>query len=195
MNKEKLINNNGDVLEGPLKIIPEIFYDKRGYFYESWNQLKFQKLISSNVDFVQDNHSFSKKGTLRGLHYQLPNMPQGKLIRCTSGCIYDVIVDIRKSSTTFGTWFGCELSDENKILLWVPAGFAHGFLTLSNDAEVQYKTTHFWKKELEKTIIWNDSEINIEWPIYKTNLINPILSEKDSMADKFLIKIEKGEIF
>ena len=153
---------------------PKTYSDNRGYFFESWNKKSFNKLLDVNYDFVQDNHSISIEGTLRGLHYQFPN-PQGKLVRVTSGEIFDVIVDIRESSSTFGQWRGVNLSSDNMKQIWIPPGFAHGFLTLSSKAEVLYKTTDYWDKENEKTIIWNDKDISIDWPATK----KVIISEKD----------------
>lgn len=153
---------------------PKTYSDNRGYFFESWNKKSFNKLLDVNYDFVQDNHSISVEGTLRGLHYQFPN-PQGKLVRVTSGEIFDVIVDIRESSSTFGQWRGVNLSSDNMKQIWIPPGFAHGFLTLSSKAEVLYKTTDYWDKENEKTIIWNDKDISIDWPATK----KVIISEKD----------------
>ncbi len=153
---------------------PKTYSDNRGYFFESWNKKSFNKLLDVNYDFVQDNHSISVEGTLRGLHYQFPN-PQGKLVRVTSGEIFDVIVDIRESSSTFGQWRGVNLSSDNMKQIWIPPGFAHGFLTLSSKAEVLYKTTDYWHKENEKTIIWNDKDISIDWPATK----KVIISEKD----------------
>lgn len=163
-----------------LKIIePAVFGDERGFFFESFNQVKFDTAVGYPVQFVQDNHSRSARGVLRGLHYQLPPHPQGKLVRCTLGEVFDVAVDIRKSSPTFGQWVGVHLSAENKRQFWIPAGFAHGFITLSEHAEFLYKTTDFWSKECEQAIIWNDPEIGIEWPQFDGT---PLLSEKDQNA-------------
>ncbi len=153
---------------------PKTYSDNRGYFFESWNKKIFNKILNVNYDFVQDNHSISIEGTLRGIHYQFPN-PQGKLVRVISGEIFDVIVDIRESSSTFGQWRGVNLSSDNMKQVWIPPGFAHGFLTLSSKAEVLYKTTDYWHKENEKTIIWNDKDISIDWPVTK----KVIISEKD----------------
>jgi dTDP-4-dehydrorhamnose 3,5-epimerase len=153
---------------------PTIYSDKRGSFFESWNKNTFNNLIGQDYDFVQDNHSISSYGTIRGLHYQIPN-PQGKLVRVISGEIFDVAIDIRKSSRTFGKWCGVILSSENAKQIWIPPGFAHGFLVLSSNAEVIYKTTDYWHKESEKTIIWDDKHISIQWP--KTKKI--IVSDKD----------------
>lgn len=161
-----------------LKIIePAIFGDKRGFFFESFNKIKFEEAIGYSVDFVQDNHSKSTKGVLRGLHYQLAPHAQGKLVRCVEGEVFDVAVDIRKSSSTFGQWVGVHLSAENKRQFWIPEGFAHGFVTLSESAEFLYKTTNYYAPQSERSIRWNDQDLNIVWPL-KTVL----LSEKDKNA-------------
>jgi len=158
-----------------LKLIePDVFEDERGFFYESFNQQKFNKAIGGNIIFVQDNHSKSSKGVVRGLHYQETPFAQGKLVRVIAGEVFDVAVDIRKESTTYGQWVSEILSAENKKQLWIPEGFAHGFLTLSNQAEVVYKTTGFYNKESEQTIRFDDRVINISWPQEQY-----ILSEKD----------------
>ena len=155
-------------------IEPEMHGDDRGYFIETFRQDLFEKAVGYRVNFVQDNHSISSQGTLRGLHYQIPN-PQGKLVRVISGEIFDVAVDIKKTSATFGQWCGVKISSDNKKQIWIPPGFAHGFLVLSPIAEVLYKTTDYWHKENEKTIIWDDEDISIEWP----KLEKIIISEKD----------------
>ncbi len=195
MKFEFLKSNKGYQFLGIFQIFPKIFEDNRGFFYESWNQNEFNKLIKREVSFVQDNHSQSKKGVLRGLHYQIPKMAQGKLVRCTSGKVYDVFVDLRKNQNTFGQWGSVELNSNLKNLIWIPEGFAHGFLTLSKFAELQYKTTDFWSKSLEKTILWNDPDINIIWPLKNSGLEKPKLSYKDSSAETLNRKMEKGEIF
>ncbi|ART81765.1 dTDP-4-dehydrorhamnose 3,5-epimerase [Oceanisphaera profunda] len=164
-----------------LIIEPKVFGDDRGFFYESFNQQQFEQAVGYDVSFVQDNHSRSSKGVLRGLHYQLAPYAQGKLVRVVQGEVFDVAVDIRKSSPTFGQWVGVNLSAENKRQLWVPEGFAHGFVTLSDSAEFLYKTTNYYTPESERAIIWNDSDINIEWPMD----IEPALSGKDSVASLF----------
>ena len=158
---------------------PTVFTDERGFFFESFNHKKFEEAVGYSVNFVQDNHSKSTKGVLRGLHYQLPPKAQGKLVRVTQGEVFDVAVDIRKNSPTFGKWVGEKLSAENKKQLWVPEGFAHGFLTLSGAAECAYKVTNYYAKEQEKIIIWNDSFIDIKWPISMA----PLLSDADQYAD------------
>ena len=171
-----------DTAIADLKIIePAVFGDERGFFFESFNQAKFNQAVGYDVAFVQDNHSRSAKGVLRGLHYQLPPHPQGKLVRCVVGEVFDVAVDIRKSSPTFGQWVGVYLSAENKRQLWIPPGFAHGFLTLSEYAEFLYKTTDYWAKDCEQAIIWNDPSIAIDWPAFDGQ---PLLSEKDRLAPK-----------
>ena len=159
-----------------LIIEPQIFSDERGYFFESFNQKLFDDVVNRHVEFVQDNHSRSSKGVLRVLHYQLPPFAQAKLVRCIVGEVFDVAVDIRTMSPTFGHWVGVRLSAENKRQLWIPEGFAHGFLTLSENAEFAYKTTNFYCKEAEAGIIWNDPQINIKWP---ENNMEFILSTKD----------------
>lgn len=165
-------------LKGVFIIEPAVFGDQRGWFMETYNKEKFSEL-GINLGFVQDNHSFSsEKGTLRGLHYQLNPRAQTKLVRCTMGSIYDVAVDIRKGSRTYGEWFGIELSAKNKKQLLVPKGFAHAFITLTDNVEVQYKVDELYSPENDRGIIWNDPDINIEWPID----ITPILSEKDQKA-------------
>jgi len=160
-----------------LLIEPQVFGDDRGFFFESFNQERFEKAIGHKINFVQDNHSKSVKGVLRGLHYQLPPKAQGKLVRVIQGEVYDVAVDLRKSSPTFGKWVGEILSADNKKQMWIPEGFAHGFLTLSDTAEFLYKTTDFYSKDHEQAIMWNDKSLHIDWPIDK-----PSLSSKDDMA-------------
>lgn len=159
---------------------PKVFGDDRGFFMESFNQKVFEEAVGRKVDFVQDNHSKSTKGVLRGLHYQLPPFAQAKLVRCVVGEVFDVAVDIRKSSETFGKWVGINLSAENKRQLWIPEGFAHGFVVLSEVAEFIYKTTNYYSKENERTIIWSDSDLNIDW-----HDDSFILSAKDSIAKSF----------
>ena len=183
MQAETLTTAAGMPLQGPLLLTPRVFGDDRGFFFESWNQQVFaaacQSQGQSAPGFVQDNHSRSSRGVLRGLHYQLPPHPQGKLVRCVVGEIFDVAVDIRRSSPTFGQWVGAELSSENHQQLWVPAGFAHGFLTLSENAEVLYKTTDFWSKDCEGAIRWDE----------------PLLAEKDAQAPLLVEVLASGELF
>jgi len=163
-----------------LLIEPQVFGDDRGFFFESFNQNKFEDVIGKKVNFVQDNHSKSIKGVLRGLHYQLPPRAQGKLVRLIQGEVFDVAVDLRKSSRTFGKWVGEILSADNKKQMWIPEGFAHGFVTLSDTAEFLYKTTDFYSKEHEQAICWNDEVLGIKWPIN-----NISLSPKDELAPSF----------
>ena len=167
-----------------VKIIePTVFGDERGFFMETWNQQKFGELVTGKpTTFVQDNHSKSKKGILRGLHYQTENT-QGKLVRVVSGEVFDVAVDIRKDSPTFGKWVGVHLSAENKRQLWVPEGFAHGFYVTSDEAEFVYKCTDYYNPSAEYSIVWNDSDIGIEWPMIEGEF--PSLSEKDKFGCTF----------
>ena len=144
---------------------PKVFNDDRGFFFESFNHAKFEEIVGYTVDFVQDNHSFSHKGVLRGLHYQTEPHAQGKLVRIVSGSVFDVAVDIRKNSATFGKWVGEVLSAKNKKQLWIPPGFAHGFLSLEDGSEMLYKTTDYYAPECERSIIWNDPDIDVEWPL------------------------------
>nr|WP_025533544.1 dTDP-4-dehydrorhamnose 3,5-epimerase [Vibrio parahaemolyticus] len=172
-----------------VKIIePTVFGDERGFFFESFNQEQFEAAVGYPVNFVQDNHSKSSKGVLRGLHYQLAPHAQGKLVRCVVGEVFDVAVDIRKGSTTFGQWVGEYLSAENKRQLWIPEGFAHGFVTLSETAEFLYKTTSFYCAASDRGIQWNDEQLDVVWPIEGLELT---LSHKD----KRLTTFEKAEHF
>jgi dTDP-4-dehydrorhamnose 3,5-epimerase len=162
-----------------LIVEPQVFGDERGFFFESFNQKIFQAATGVNLQFVQDNHSKSAKGVLRGLHYQIKS-PQGKLVRVTEGEVFDVAVDIRKSSPTFGKWVGEILSADNKKQLWVPPGFAHGFITLSETAEFLYKTTDYYAPEFERCIAWDDPALAIAWPAH----VSPTLSGKDLQGHK-----------
>lgn len=165
---------------------PQVFGDERGFFYESFNQRLWQEKTGLRTTFVQDNHSFSVKNVLRGLHYQI-QQPQGKLVRVIRGAVFDVAVDIRRSSPSFGQWVGLELSAENKRMMWIPEGFAHGFLVLSDVAEFLYKTTNYWAPQYERTIIWNDPDLGIAWPLQN----QPILSVKDAQGVLF----KNAEVF
>ncbi|MEW5562699.1 dTDP-4-dehydrorhamnose 3,5-epimerase [Enterobacter asburiae] len=167
-------------LNGVMIIEPRVFHDERGYFFESFNEKSFKENITSDVSFKQDNQSRSVKGVLRGLHYQVAPFAQGKLVRCVSGEVFDVAVDIRKDSHTYGQWVSVVLSEENKKQLWIPPGFAHGFLTLSEHAEFQYKTTNYYSPTHERCIKWNDADLNIEWPAMEY-----IISEKDQHGSIF----------
>ena len=169
-----------------LIIEPKVFGDNRGFFFESFNQEAFNNAVGQDVQFVQDNHSRSAKGVLRGLHYQI-QQPQGKLVRVVRGAVFDVAVDLRKSSSTFGQWVGVELSENNHRQLWVPAGFAHGFVVLSESAEFLYKTTDYYAPEFERCIIWNDPDVGINWPIDD----EPQLSGKDQQG----LSLNDAEVF
>jgi len=162
-----------------IKIIePDVLSDERGFFYESFHQQKFEHALGRRINFVQDNHSYSQKGVLRGLHYQVAPQAQAKLIRVTQGEIFDVAVDIREASTTYGQWVGTILSAENKRQLWIPEGFAHGFYVISDGAECLYKTSEFYSAAHERQLAWNSSKFNIQWPL----LDEPLLSPKDKLA-------------
>ena len=172
-------------LAGALVLEPKVFADDRGFFLESYNQKAFQE-IGIRDKFVQDNHSYSKHGVLRGLHYQVKK-PQGKLVRVVSGEVLDVFVDLRRSSASFGRWHGVSLSGENRRLAWIPAGFAHGFYVLSESAHVLYKASEFYFPELERTVLWNDPDLNINWE----NVEEPLLSEKDKKGKR----LKDAELF
>jgi dTDP-4-dehydrorhamnose 3,5-epimerase len=203
MQAEVLRTSAGTPLAGerhqvPLLLTPRLFGDERGFFFESWNQRSFAAALGVPLEqapaFVQDNHSRSSRGVLRGLHYQLPPHPQGKLVRCVVGEIFDVAVDIRRSSPSFGQWVGAVLSSENHQQLWVPEGFAHGFLTISAQAEVLYKTTDFWSKKCERAIRWDDPHVAIAWPLDSLGGIEPLLAEKDAAAP-WLADAQAADLF
>ena len=188
-------SSKGNLIKGPLIIKPKIFLDNRGYFFESWNHSEFNKIISKEVTFVQDNHSESKLGVLRGLHYQLNPKAQAKLVRCTRGEIFDVLVDIRKDSDTYGEWSGVVLNEENKLQFWIPEGFAHGFISLKDSSDVQYKTNEYWDKDHERSLSWKDDEINIDWPISDRNgKFKIIINDKDENAPELNEISESGEL-
>ncbi len=169
-----------------LVLEPQVYGDERGFFFESFNQRRFEELTGQRGHFVQDNHSRSARNVLRGLHYQI-NQPQGKLVRVTAGAIFDVVVDLRAASPFFGRWVGVELSAENRRQIWVPAGFAHGFVVTSETAECQYKTTDYWAPEHERSILWSDPALAIDWPITGA----PIVSAKDSAG----VLLADAEVF
>jgi len=160
---------------------PKKFGDERGFFLESYNQQTFRELVGVDVDFVQDNHSRSSKGVLRGLHYQI-KQPQGKLVRVTQGQVFDVAVDMRRDSPFYGKWAGAILTADGQEQFWVPAGFAHGFVVLSDSADFLYKTTDYYAPEYERTVVWNDPELAIDWPLQG---IDPVLSAKDAAGTSF----------
>lgn len=182
MKSKSLISNKGSKIEGIYLIQPRLMKDNRGFFMESWNQDALDRVLGLEVKFLQDNHSKSDKNVLRGLHFQKYPFEQGKLVRCVSGKIYDVAVDIRKESRSFGEWTSTILDDAFHNQLWIPQGFAHGFLTLSKTATVLYKATNYYNKNSERTILWNDKFLNISWPLVDGE---PIISDKDSKGLKF----------
>lgn len=173
-------------LNGVLLLEPTVYQDARGSFFESFNARQWQALTGHAPLFVQDNQSYSRRGVLRGLHYQI-RQAQGKLVRCLSGAIYDVCVDLRRASPTFGQWCGWELSADNRRMVWLPEGFAHGFLVLSDQADCLYKTTDYWAPDAERTLAWNDPALAISWPMSSS----PILSEKDKMG----LPLNQAELF
>jgi len=200
MQAERLGTAAGQSVQGPLLLTPRLFGDARGFFFESWNQRIFDGLLEADGQvvvgpFVQDNHSRSCRGVLRGLHYQLDPHAQGKLVRCVVGEIFDVAVDLRRSSPSFGQWVGVPLSATNHQQLWVPAGFAHGFLTLSDQAEVLYKTTEFWTPASERAIRWDDPELAVAWPLQDLGGAQPQLAPKDAQAPFWREAVAAGALF
>jgi len=173
-------------LDGVVVIEPQVFTDARGYFFESFNAERFRERVARDVTFVQDNQSLSRKGVVRGLHYQIAPKAQGKLVRALAGEIFDVAVDIRKGSKQFGQWFGTILSAENKKQLWVPEGYAHGFQVLSETAEVLYKTTDFWSAAHERAIRWDDPTLAIDWPLKEGCIVSGKDGEAPLLADATL---------
>ena len=170
-------------IEGLYVVKPTVFGDNRGFFMESWNKKEFEE-IGLEMEFVQDNHSRSKKGVLWGLHFQTLHS-QGKLVRVVKGSVYDVAVDLRKGSPTFGKYYGAILSEENKLMFYIPEGFAHGFLVLSDEVDFLYKATDYYYPQYEAGIVWNDEDININWPFEEYGIVEPILSEKDRKLPTF----------
>ena len=204
MPAETLRTASGQALSGPLLLTPQVFSDDRGFFYESWNERRFRcDLIAAGmsateaetIQFRQDNHSRSSRGVLRGLHFQLPPEPQDKLVRCSVGAVFDVAVDLRRDSPSYGNWVGAELSAENHQQLWVPVGFAHGFLTLTELAEVQYKASGFWNRDCERSLRWNDPALKISWPLERTGGKEPLLTTKDRSAPLLSELEATGEMF
>jgi dTDP-4-dehydrorhamnose 3,5-epimerase len=190
-------------IPGLLLLTPQVFADERGFFFESWNAPRFAQLlaadasqVSTDLQFVQDNHSRSARGVLRGLHYQLPPHPQGKLVRCSAGEIFDVVVDLRRSSATFGRWVGLRLNAAHHQQLWVPPGFAHGFLSLEDGSEVLYKTTDVWYRECERCLRWDDPSLAIAWPLEELGAASALnLSDKDAVAPGLAELEGAGELF
>ena len=204
MPAETLSTAAGQPVEGPLLITPQVFRDARGVFFESWNERRFRNDLmaagvpageAEDLQFRQDNHSRSSRGVLRGLHFQLPPEPQGKLVRCSVGVIFDVAVDLRRSSSSYGQWVGATLSAENHQQLWVPVGFAHGFLTLSDVAEVQYKASGFWNRDCERSLRWDDPSIQIPWPLQQAGVREPLLAAKDAEAPLLTTLQASAEVF
>jgi len=195
MNITQLKNEEGKVIDGLLLISLDIYSDERGFFMESWNQNKYNKILGENINFKQDNHSKSAKGALRGLHYQLEPEPQAKLVSCTKGSIYDVAVDLRQSSQTFGKWVGIELNAIRKQQFWIPIGFAHAFLSLEDNSEVLYKTNGLYNKGSERSIKWDDKDRGIKWPLEQLKLNSPFLSEKDAKANLLKDAIKSNNIY
>ena len=204
MPAEPLCSAAGQPVQGPLLITPQVFGDDRGFFYESWNERRFRDdLIRAGVpaveveclQFRQDNHSRSSRGVLRGLHFQLLPEPQGKLVRCSVGRIFDVAVDLRSASPSYGRWVGATLSADNHQQLWVPVGFAHGFLTLSDVAEVQYKASGFWNRDCERSLRWDDPSISIQWPLDRAGVNQPLLASRDEEAPDLPALALAGEVF
>ena len=186
-------------IDGPLLLTPRAFGDGRGFFFESWNERVFAEALGvapeSAPCFRQDNQSRSCRGVLRGLHYQLEPEPQGKLVRCVAGEIFDVAVDIRRHSPSFGQWVGARLSGTNHQQLWVPVGFAHGFLTLSESADVLYKASGFWNRTCERSIRWDDPDFAIDWPLAELGDQEVLLAEKDAAAPSFAEAQAQGDVF
>ncbi|MBM5800037.1 MAG: dTDP-4-dehydrorhamnose 3,5-epimerase [Cyanobacteria bacterium K_DeepCast_35m_m2_023] len=201
MQVDTLSTPSGQLLEGPLLLTPHRFDDARGWFVESWNQRCFDAAVGAEVRFVQDNQSCSQQGVLRGLHYQLPPEPQAKLVRCVVGAIFDVAVDLRRGSATFGHWVGAILDDQQHQQLWLPVGFAHGFLTLSPSAEVLYKASGYWNPSCERAIRWDDPALAIGWPMDQLVASPspspdwPRLAAKDAAAPSLAEALAAGDVF
>ena len=193
MKVKNLSYEKGKILNGPLLLEFEPIIDNRGYFYEKWNKKKFLEFAHLEFNLVQENISKSYKGVLRGLHYQINPNPQAKIVSCLKGEIFDVAVDIRRESNTFGKWTSVFLNEKNKSQLLIPEGFAHGFLSLSNEAIVNYKTNNYWSQIHERSILWNDKIININWPLHLLGETNLIVSEKDKNA-KNLDQLSNDEL-
>jgi dTDP-4-dehydrorhamnose 3,5-epimerase len=189
MQAERLTTTAGPALLGPLLLTPQMFADDRGWFFESWNARAFAALLEADGQdpgptFVQDNQSCSSRGVLRGLHLQVAPHAQAKLVRCTAGAIFDVAVDLRPGSISYGQWVGTTLSAANRQQLWIPTGFAHGFLSLCDGSEVLYKTTAYWNRDSERSIHWADPQLAIAWPLGDLKLKGPLLAAKDAAAPR-----------
>mgnify|MGYP001188174813 CR=1 FL=1 len=195
MIKESIKDQQQQIISGVFTLKPNIFEDERGLFFESWNKKTFAKYTKKEIAFVQDNYSLSKKGVLRGLHFQLPPYSQGKLIRVLNGEIFDVFVDLRRDSKTFKSWGGVILNNTNRKQIWIPNGFAHGFLSLKDQTEVSYKVDNYWDKKSERTLIWKDKDINIQWPKEIKSIKNLMISDKDCNGFFLSDFFKKGELF
>ena len=195
MNLEYLTSNKNNKIKGPIVFYPEIFHDERGYFYETWNKEIFNQFIFDDVDFIQDNQSVSKKNVLRGLHFQLDPRAQCKLVRVVKGKVNDVIVDLRLNSPTFSEWSNIELSCKRNNQLWIPRGFAHGFLSLTDNTILQYKVNNYWSPKHERTLKWNDNDLNIKWHNKDFEKFDFIISNKDQNGFSLNYLIQSNEIF
>ena len=195
MIRDFLKDKNHKIFKNVFTLYPDIFEDDRGSFYESWNKKNLEIFTNRQINFVQDNHSCSKAGVIRGLHFQLHPFEQAKLIRVIRGEIFDVFIDLRKKSETFKSWGGVILNDTNKKILWLPEGFAHGFLSLKDNTEVSYKVNNYWHSDWERTLIWNDKEVNIKWPIDTYKFKKLFISKKDREGLSLNEIINKGDIF
>ena len=192
MKISKCKHNSGGLFDGPLILEPEIYSDSRGSFLESWNYKAFNEIVGSKIFFLQDNQSISQRGVLRGMHYQKSPFGQDKLVRCTQGSVFDVIIDLRKKSNTFKNWAGINLNSKKFTQLWIPEGFAHGFLALESNTIFEYKVTNYWSNDSEITMSWKDEDIQVKWPINYSDLI---ISKKDSEARTFESLQKSNEIF
>ena len=195
LKSRKIKTNKNDYFEGPIIITPRLNEDERGYFFESWNQKEFNTLLKKEIKFVQINQSFSKLNVLRGMHYQINPFAQGKLLKVSYGKIFDVIVDLRTNSKTFCQWGFVNLDNIKNEQIWIPEGFAHGFLTLSEKVIVEYKVTNYWHKDAEKSLKWDDPQINIEWPIKEYKKNNLLISSKDLSANSIQCIIKNNLTF
>ena len=195
MDLEYITSNKNNIIQGPLVFYPKIFNDERGYFYEAWNKEEFNKLISNDFNFIQENQSLSHKNVLRGLHFQLNPKAQGKLVRVIKGTVNDVIVDLRANSPTFTEWANVELSCERNNQLWIPKGFAHGFLSLTDNTILQYKVNNYWSPTYERTLKWNDNYLNIKWNNSNTESLEFFISNKDKNGSSLNDLIKSNDIF
>ncbi len=191
----EILSNRGNIIEGIFLLKPALFNDERGLFYESWNNHNMTKIIGREIFFKQENISFSKKNVLRGMHYQINPKSQTKLVRCSRGKVFDVVIDLRNESSTFGEWAFALLTEKNKHQLFIPKGFAHGFLTLSENAEFTYLIDEYWSPLDERSILWKDKDLDIKWPLNLVDSNLLLISDKDKRAPSFREVIDKGDIF